>query len=116
MLGSRLKHRQRYEEAESLFIQARAMQQALLGPAHPAVFFTLNELAVLRYEKGDLGAAERDMRAVFEHLRQTLGEDNPNTLQTLTNVGAILRDEGNYPGSGAPATPGPGLAPESPRR
>ena len=89
--------RRRFEEAESLFIQARVMQQALLGRTHPETMLTLHDLAVLRYWKGDLSAAERDMRAVYDHLRNTLGEDHQETVNALTNLGAIIRDQGKYP-------------------
>jgi serine/threonine-protein kinase len=84
------------EEAESLFRAALLMQRALLGPDHPETIITLNNMAGVRYWKGDLAGAEADLRQVVSSWRQTLGPEHQNTVQAMSSLGAVLRDQGKF--------------------
>ena len=84
------------EEAESLFLEAIAMQRAFLGSDHPETILTLNNRAPLRYWKGDLSGAETDLREVVANWQRTLGKEHQNTLMAMSTLGTVLRDQGRY--------------------
>jgi eukaryotic-like serine/threonine-protein kinase len=84
------------EEAESLFVEAIAMQRTFLGFDHPETILTLNNRAPLRYWNGDLSGAETDLREVVGNWQRTLGKEHQNTLMAMSTLGTVLRDEGRY--------------------
>ena len=45
---------------------------------------------------GDLNQAEVSTRDVLERWSRLLGEEHPNTLTTLNNLGAILSELGRF--------------------
>jgi eukaryotic-like serine/threonine-protein kinase len=84
------------KEAESLFVEALAMDRAFLGSDHPETILTLNNLAPLRYWNGDLVGAEADLREVVANWQRTLGKEHQNTVTAMSTLGTVLRDEGKY--------------------
>ena len=96
VLGSPERPDPKLEEAESLFVQAIAMQRAFLGSDHPETVLTLNNLAPLRYWKGDLTGAEASLREVIGNWQRTLGKEHRNTIMATSSLGAVLRDQGKY--------------------
>jgi len=84
------------DEAESLFVEAIAMQRAFLGPDHPETILTLNNRAPLRYWTGDLRGAEADLREVIANWQRTLGKEHQNTLTAMSTLATVLRDQGKY--------------------
>ncbi len=84
------------EEAESLFVEALAMHRTFLGSDHPETILTLNNLAPLRYWKGDLAGAEANLREVIANWQRTLGKEHQNTVTAMSTLGTVLRDQGKY--------------------
>lgn len=84
------------EEAESLFVEAIAMQRAFLGSDHPETILTLNNRAPLRYWTGDLRGAEADLREVIANWQRTLGKEHQNTVTAMSTLATVLRDQGKY--------------------
>ena len=48
----------RYDEAESLYLQAMALREKVLGSGHPEMAVDLNDIALLYHEQGRLREAE----------------------------------------------------------
>jgi eukaryotic-like serine/threonine-protein kinase len=84
------------DEAESLFVEAIAMQRDFLGSDHPETILTLNNRAPLRYWTGDLRGAEADLREVIANWQRTLGKEHQNTVTAMSTLATVLRDQGKY--------------------
>ena len=84
------------EEAESLYVQERAIRRALLGPAHQETVSAVNNLAVVRYRMRDLKGAEAAAREAVPGFELVLGQEHGSTILALNNLGAILSDQGQY--------------------
>jgi len=57
------KYLKSFEQAERLYLEALEMEVNLLGDLHPDVAITRKNLAVLHRERGNLDAAEQQLRA-----------------------------------------------------
>jgi tetratricopeptide (TPR) repeat protein len=89
--GVYLEGRAQYQEAESLFQLALAIDEQVLGPRHPDTAQSLNNLAALYQEQGKLAEAEPLCKQALEILNQVLGPDHPNTLLVQNNYNIILQ-------------------------
>jgi serine/threonine-protein kinase len=96
VLGSPERPDPRLEQAESLFLEALAMQRAFLGSDHPETILTVNNLAPIRYWKGDFAGAETNLREVVANWQRTLGKEHQNTVTAMSTLGAVLREQGKY--------------------
>ena len=94
--GFYLHHRAAYTEAEPLYRQARAITERTLGPDHPKLAATLDNLARLYAAQGRYAKAEplyQQARAIKE---KTLGPDHPKLATTLHNLARLYADQGRY--------------------
>ncbi|NIP79333.1 MAG: protein kinase, partial [Gemmatimonadetes bacterium] len=81
-LGQAYARRARYDDARSLHEEALRIQQAVLGPADPAVAATLMDLARIEF---DLHQRETLLRRAFRIQEAALGpDDRPVTTTLLT--------------------------------
>ncbi|WP_036375535.1 tetratricopeptide repeat protein [Micromonospora sp. ATCC 39149] len=77
------------DEAEALYGRALAAKSRLLGPNHPQVGLTLNNLVVLVADRGDLArAAELADRAQMV-LAAAVATDHPALVAANTTLAAI---------------------------
>jgi tetratricopeptide (TPR) repeat protein len=60
---------------------------------------TLNALAINCVEQRDYNAAERYFRRTLELSRKVVGEEHPDTLLTLKNLGIVVMESGNEAGA-----------------
>ena len=65
-----------------------------MGPEHPAVAITLNNLAVNARMRGQLGEAASLYRRALSILEGRVEPDHPNLLLTRRNYAKLLDDEG----------------------
>lgn len=96
-LGVVLRHRERYDEAESLYRRAIAIQEESLGDAHPDLGATCFNLGRVQELRGDLAGAEPSYRRaseVFERAfptgapaRGTAFESHARVLEALGREG-----------------------------
>jgi tetratricopeptide (TPR) repeat protein len=108
-----------YSEGRSLFERALAIREKVLGPEHPDTAGSLNNLAALLKDQGDLAAArplpERAL-AIWEKL---LGPEHSHTARGLHNLAILLRDQGDLaaarPLLARAGDPGEGARPGAPR-
>lgn len=76
----------RYEEAETLFLQALELRKQLLGDKHPDVSSSLNGLAKLYDSQGKYEEAEPLFLQALAIAEQALGENHPATVKIRENL------------------------------
>jgi tetratricopeptide (TPR) repeat protein len=94
--GYYLDGRARYGEAEPLYQRARAIYEKALGPEHPELATSLNNLAALYHAQGKYGEAEplyQRARAIWE---KALGPEHPNVATSLNNLALLYHARGKY--------------------
>ena len=85
----------RYREAIDLGRRAVTFAGQMLGEEHPAYATSLNNLATLYYEMGDLSQAEPLNRQAMEIRRRVLGEKHPSYAASLNNLATLYREMGD---------------------
>ena len=96
-LGEFLSEAGRYKTfRERLARLTLAIDEKALGPDHPDTGDSLNNLAVLLYNKGDYDAAELLFRRVLAINEKALGPDHPELATTLNNLAALLDEKADY--------------------
>lgn len=100
-----------FARADGLLREALALQEAALGPSHPELASTLNNLAVVCETTGHIEDAERFYRRAYAVASATLPPTDPlvetsrENLKDFCAARGLLLDE--WPGIGDPATPAP---------
>jgi CHAT domain-containing protein/tetratricopeptide (TPR) repeat protein len=85
---------QSLSEVEGLYRRALAIQERSLGPEHPALANTLNNLAAMLDQQGKPVEAEALQRRALAILEKTLGPLHPDTASTLTTLAVSLDRQG----------------------
>ena len=70
------------------------INEKALGPEHPHVAASLNNLAALYQAQGRYAEAEPLYRRSLEIGEKALGPEHPNVAQSLENYAALLRETG----------------------
>jgi CHAT domain-containing protein/Tfp pilus assembly protein PilF len=76
----------------------RIVEQAL-GPAHPAVATSLNNLAMLLQATGDYAGARPLFERALQIQERALGPADPAVAQSLSNLALLLWKMGDYAGA-----------------
>jgi CHAT domain-containing protein/tetratricopeptide (TPR) repeat protein len=76
--------------AESLDRRALAIREELLGPEHPDVAFSLNNLGYLKWELGNYEAARPLMERAIAIKEKVYGAEHPGVGASLLNLGILL--------------------------
>lgn len=84
-------NQQQTPEAETLYRRALVIQEKQLGPNHPSVAATLNNLAVLLAGRGRYADAEEMHKRAIAIAEKSLGPNHPDTASMLT-AAAITYD------------------------
>jgi tetratricopeptide (TPR) repeat protein len=96
-LGEVLERQGRYVDAEQSFRKALGLQRRIFGPAHEDVARTLQDLAKVIYENGDLKSAIPVMRQALAMQRQLNGaQPGPGLADAIQNLGMMLYYDGQY--------------------
>jgi tetratricopeptide (TPR) repeat protein/transcriptional regulator with XRE-family HTH domain len=98
-LGSYLHRRASYSTARPMFESALATFQQALGPEHRDIAKSLNRLALLLKDEGDLATARSHFERALAMREKVLGPEHPETAQSLDNLSALLQDQGDLVGS-----------------
>ncbi len=80
-----------YAQAEPLYQRSLAIKEKVLGPEHPAVATSLNNLALLYGNQGKYAQAESLYRRALFVFTKALGPDHPNVAASLGNYAVLLR-------------------------
>lgn len=83
-------------EAEALLAEALAIQEQVLGPAHPARAATLHNLGVVLHSRGEHARAESLLGEALAIQEQALGAAHPGISATLQNLGVVLQSRGRH--------------------
>eukprot|EP00752_Nemacystus_decipiens_P009335 g8343.t1 len=85
-----------YEEAKRKYLHSLAMLEKVLGPDHPDVATSLNNLASLLQSQGNYGEAEGLYKRSLGIREKALGPDHPDVATSLNNLAMLLERQGNY--------------------
>jgi len=92
----RLVDQGRYAEAEPLFRRSLAIRKKKLGPDHPYVAISLNNLGTLYRAQGRYADAEPLLKRALAIREKALGSDHPDVAQALNNLAELYREQGRY--------------------
>lgn len=84
------------ERALPLVEAALAQRRELLGPDHPKVAQSLNDLGVLQERGGEYRAAEASYRQALAIRRRQLGPLHPDVMESLSDLAAVRWEQGEY--------------------
>ncbi len=80
-------------EAEPLYRRALEIREKQLGPNHPDVAQSLNNLAELLRAQGNYAEAEPLYRRALEIFEKSLGKDHPNAKTVRNNLEILLAEK-----------------------
>lgn len=88
----------RYSEAEGLLNRALKIDESVLGPEHPALTPTLNNLAAAYWKEGKYPSAEVLYKRVISILEKNPQSDHAEEYlaSSLDNLGLVYQDMGRY--------------------
>ncbi|HWF96038.1 MAG TPA: tetratricopeptide repeat protein, partial [Xanthobacteraceae bacterium] len=83
-----------YAQARPLYERALAINEKTLGPEHPDTALSLNNLALLLQDEGDLAGARARHERALAIREKTLGPEHPDTAESLNNLALLLQAQG----------------------
>jgi len=87
----------RFADAAALVRRSLDIKRETLGPRHPDVAATLNNLAVLLKRHGDHLAARPLYEESLDITREALGPRHPDVATSLNNLAVLLQALSDYP-------------------
>ena len=88
-----------YAGARPLYERALRIDEAALGPTHPDVATSLNNLAVLLRAQGDYAGARPLYERALRIKEAALGPTHPSVATSLNNLAELLMAQGDYAGA-----------------
>ena len=88
-----------YSQAQALFERAIAIRESVFGPGHPLTAYSLNNLAVLLKDCGNLKGARPLFERALAIWEKALGPAHPDTTASLNNLATQLQAEGDLAGA-----------------
>ena len=86
----------RYSEAIPLAQKALAIEEKVLGPEHPTVANSLDNLAGMYFNLGDYRKVEPLLKKALEIREKALGPEHPTVANSLDNLAGIHSNLGDY--------------------
>jgi len=86
----------RYSEAMPLAQRALAILEKALGPNHPSVAVSLNNLAELYQAEGRYAEAEPLYKRSLAIREKALGPVHPDVAASLGNLAQLYKDQGRF--------------------
>jgi tetratricopeptide (TPR) repeat protein len=86
----------KYDRAVIPATKAREIAERDLGPEHPAVATSLNNLAGLYLEQGQYAAAEPLFKRSLAIREKALGLEHPDVATSLNNLAELYSEQGQY--------------------
>jgi tetratricopeptide (TPR) repeat protein len=97
--GSYFHGRAAYLQAAPLLRDALAISEKVLGPEHPGTATSLDHLAGLLQDQGDLAGARPLYERALAIREKVLGPEHPMTASSLNNLGLLLYAQGDLGGA-----------------
>jgi tetratricopeptide (TPR) repeat protein len=88
-----------YSSARALLERALAIRERALGPEHPDTAMSLNNLALLLKDQGDLAGARPLVERALAIREKALGHDHPDTAESLNTFALLLYGQGDLAGA-----------------
>jgi tetratricopeptide (TPR) repeat protein len=88
-----------YPQAASLLRNALAICEKVHGPEHPHTAQSLNNLAFLLKDQGDLAGARPLYERALAIFEKVFGSEHPHTATSLNNLASLLQDQGDLAGA-----------------
>jgi tetratricopeptide (TPR) repeat protein len=85
--------------ARPLFERVLAIYEKALGPEHPGTAATLNSLALLLQDDGDLAGARPLFERALAIYEEALGPEHPETATSFNYLARLLQDQGDLAGA-----------------
>ena len=85
-----------YAQAQLLLERALAIDEKALGPDHPDMANTLNNLGSILEPQGDLAGARSYYERALALFDKAYGPDNLKTAGSLNNLGLVLHAQGDH--------------------
>jgi len=85
-----------YSSAEALLREAARLQEASLGPHHPDLASTFNNLGIVCEKANQLAAAEEFYRRAFSIASVSLSSDHPLFITSRDNLDEFRRAHGRF--------------------
>jgi len=86
----------RFSEATEIAEEVLQLREKALGPDHPNVAISLNNLAALYEAQGKYAEAEPLYKRLLEIREKALGPDHPNVAISLNNLAELYRVQCKY--------------------
>ena len=96
------------QKAEPLHQRALAIMEKSLGPKHPDVAASLNNLANLYLNLGDYAKAEPLQQRALAIWEKSLGPEHPNVAGSFHNLANLYKQPGRLREGGAVLSARPG--------
>ncbi|MGH8655016.1 MAG: tetratricopeptide repeat-containing protein [Gammaproteobacteria bacterium] len=84
-------------KAQPLYERSLAIYEKALGPAHPYVAQSLDNLAGLYKTQGQYAKSEALYQRALAIREQALGVEHPDVAQSLNNMAGLYHAQGQYP-------------------
>ncbi|HEY4404889.1 MAG TPA: tetratricopeptide repeat protein [Xanthobacteraceae bacterium] len=84
-----------YAQARPLYERALALKEKAFGPDHPETALSLNNLALLLQDQGDLAGARPLHERALAIREKALGPGHPYTAESLNNLALLLQAQGD---------------------
>eukprot|EP00741_Cyanophora_paradoxa_P005091 tig00000857_g4933.t1 len=94
--GSLLLRMGKYEDGIRFGQKALQLKQKALGPEHPDVAMSMQNLAVLLQAQGDFKAARPLYERALKIKQQALGPEHPDVTMTMDNLAGLLQAQGDF--------------------
>ncbi|XP_044175300.1 uncharacterized protein LOC122958449, partial [Acropora millepora] len=86
---------QTLKQAKENHERALAIKQQTLGPQHPDLATSFDNLAIVLSDQGDLKQAKEYHERALAIRQQTLGSQHPDVARSFNNVATVLSDQGD---------------------
>ena len=86
----------KYPEATEIAKRVLAIYEKALGPEHPYVGTSLNNLALMYQAQGRYAEAELLLRRGLAIREKALGPEHPDVGQSLNNLASLYQAQGRY--------------------
>jgi eukaryotic-like serine/threonine-protein kinase len=96
VLGDITSQSEKPDEALALYQRALELEERTLGPDHPEVAGTLNNVAIVLQDAGRLPESIRTFERAVALNEKILGPDNPKVALVVANEGDVLNDLHRY--------------------
>ena len=93
--------RAQFQQARDLAERALSIGEKHLGPDHPDVAYSLNNLGAVLAELSNFSEAQMAGERALAIREKHLGPDHPDVAESLNNLGVILRELGDLPAARA---------------